>query len=769
MKEQKQFFTVSEAADLLGVTTTTLRNWDKAGKLKPSRDPINSYRLYRAEDITCLLQERRFGTTISENVLQIPLFNEERAKRSDEEKKEKSITLDLRSLRFLTRQMNAAFRDSMGGGLLERFEEITKILYSKLYMEKIEIDDPKQVSKFSIKDFSSFDDIDDIYEKIKEIYQDAISYFPKELLNGHSSLGEDKIAIAKVCRLLWNIKLSEVEADIKGFMYEELVRNTFEKTDHQQFFTPRTVVEFMVGLVSAMTSSTEDTIYICDPACGSGGFLIETFKSINLNQKIIGFEIDKRMAWVAQMNTIMHGGSINTIHYLNDGGSLGYNDKLNELIPESGFDVVITNPPFGSDFSDETALCTYELGRGKASRRRGVLFIERCIKWLKSGSGRLAIVVDDSILNGKTNHDTRDLIFRYCIIEAVISLPEVTFKPYASVKTSILFLRKRSKSKTEAQPSIFMAEVKEVGRKANGDSNFRHDDKGNLVLNNELPIIINAWNSFKKEGENSIRSLSPKVFVCPAERFYSKSNQLIVDRLDVGYHHPSRSIAERTLKRSKYPTPKLAELVVERNISVVPDKADPYDLWRYIGLADISPRTGEYVVSEVFGNQIKSNVKLFKGGDILFSKLRPELRKCILLEALEEDGYASSECFVFRTISTSSNDNHLKDKISYGALIDQFEVDNEYLAILLRSDIVYGQLVYQISGTGRPRVNRSAVLGVRIPLPPLAVQREIVTAHKIAHQSYLESQRRSEDELQRGINFLDSAFSFSSEKLCPSD
>jgi len=744
MKEQKQFFTVSEAADLLGVTTTTLRNWDKAGKLKPSRDPINSYRLYRAEDITCLLQERRFGTTISENVLQIPLFNEERAKRSDEEKKEKSITLDLRSLRFLTRQMNAAFRDSMGGGLLERFEEITKILYSKLYMEKIEIDDPKQVSKFSIKDFSSFDDI---YEKIKEIYQDAISYFPKELLNGHSSLGEDKIAIAKVCRLLWNIKLSEVEADIKGFMYEELVRNTFEKTDHQQFFTPRTVVEFMVGLVSAMTSSTEDTIYICDPACGSGGFLI----------------------WVAQMNTIMHGGSINTIHYLNDGGSLGYNDKLNELIPESGFDVVITNPPFGSDFSDETALCTYELGRGKASRRRGVLFIERCIKWLKSGSGRLAIVVDDSILNGKTNHDTRDLIFRYCIIEAVISLPEVTFKPYASVKTSILFLRKRSKSKTEAQPSIFMAEVKEVGRKANGDSNFRHDDKGNLVLNNELPIIINAWNSFKKEGENSIRSLSPKVFVCPAERFYSKSNQLIVDRLDVGYHHPSRSIAERTLKRSKYPTPKLAELVVERNISVVPDKADPYDLWRYIGLADISSRTGEYVVSEVFGNQIKSNVKLFKGGDILFSKLRPELRKCILLEALEEDGYASSECFVFRTISTSSNDNHLKDKISYGALIDQFEVDNEYLAILLRSDIVYGQLVYQISGTGRPRVNRSAVLGARIPLPPLAVQREIVTAHKIAHQSYLESQRRSEDELQRGINFLDSAFSFSSEKLCPSD
>ena len=766
MEEQKQVFTVSEAADLLGVTTTTLRNWDKAGKLKPSRDPMNSYRLYPVEDIIRLLQERRFGTPSSESVLQIPLFNEERAERVDKEKKEKALTLDLRSLRFLARQMNAAFRDSMGGGLLERFEEITKILYSKLYTEKIEINEPEKASRFDLEDTSSFDSI---YERIKEIYREAISCFPKELLNGHSSLGEDKIAIAKVSRLLWNIKLSEVEADIKGFIYEELVRNTFEKTDHQQFFTPRTVVEFMVGLVSVMTSSSEDIIYICDPACGSGGFLIETLKSANLNQKVIGFEIDKRMAWVAQMNIIMHGGSINTIHHLNDGGSLGYSNKLNEGIPESGFDVVITNPPFGSDFSDEAALCIYELGKGKVSRRRGVLFIERCIKWLKSGSGRLAIVVDDSILNGKTNHDTRDLIFRYCIIEVVISLPEVTFKPYASVKTSILILRKRSKFKTETQPSIFMAEVEEVGRKANGDPNFRHDDKGNLVLNNELPIIIDAWNLFKKEGENSIRNLSPKVFICPAERFYSKSNQIIVDRLDVGYHHPSRSIAEKTLKRSKYPTPKLAELIVERSISVVPDKADPYDLWRYIGLADITPITGEYVVSEVFGNQIKSNVKLFKSGDILFSKLRPELRKCILLKALEEDGYASSECFVFRTISTASNDNYLKEKISCGVLIDQFEVDNEYLAILLRSDIVYGQLVYQISGTGRPRVNRSAVLGVRIPLPPLAMQREIVAAHKIAHQNYLESQRRSKNELQRGIDFLDSAFSFSSEKLCPSD
>jgi len=719
----------------------------------------------RIEDIVRSLQERYFGMSNSKNFQQIPLFDQEIYK-NNKEKKDQPIALDLRSLRFLVRQMNVAFRDSMGGGLLERFEEITKILYAKLYTERNETS--KDFINFKTGDIYSSDYI---YEKVRDIYQESIQFFPKKLLNGHDHLGEDKIAICRVSKLINNIKLSELETDIKGFIYEELVKNTFEKTEHQQFFTPRTVVEFMVDLVAAVTpdSSEEQAIHICDPACGSGGFLIEALKSANLNQKIIGFEIDKRMAWVAQMNILMHGGSINTIHYLNDGGSLGYSDQLNNLVPENGFDIIITNPPFGSDFSDEHSLGSYELGKGKASRRRGVLFIERCIKWLKNGSGRLAIVVEDSVLNGKTNHDTRALIFRYCIVEAVISLPEVTFKPYASVKTSILLLRKCSQSKTESQASIFMAEVEEVGRKPNGDPNFCHDEKGKLVLNNELPTVINAWMSFDKKGEHSIAHLSPKIFICPAERFYNQSHQPIVDRLDVAYHHPSRSIAERTLKRSKYPTPQLAELVVERNISVVPDKADPCDIWRYMGLADITPRTGEYIVSEVFGNQIKSSVKLFKGGDILFSKLRPELRKCILLESLEEDGYVSSECFVFRTIGTAHNGDRLKTKISSGSLVDQFEVDSEYLVILLRSDIVYGQLVYQVSGTGRPRVNRSAVLGVRIPLPPLAVQREIVTAHKIAHQNYLESKRRSESELKRGIECLESAFRFSSEKLCPLD
>lgn len=635
----------------------------------------------------------------------------------------------------------------MGGGLLERFEEITKLLYAKLYAEKFE-----SAAVLLDVDHAS---VESIYETVSRIYQKSMQAFPEDLLRGYGVLGADQVAIAKVSRLLKPVHLSSLEADIKGLVYEELVRNTFEKTDHQQFFTPRTVVEFMVELAFAMTGeiADNDSVYVCDPACGSGGFLIDALRFTNRNSKVIGFEIDQRMAWVAQMNILMHGGELNSIYYLDQGGSLGFSPKLAEIVPDTGFDLIITNPPFGSDFSDASVLHQYKLGQGK-SRRRGILFVERCIQWLKDGSGRLAMIVEDSLLNGTSSHDVRELILRGCVVEAVISLPEVTFKPYASVKTSILFLRRRKPDQPEVQTPIFMAEVEAVGRKANGDPQFCHDDQGTLVLNNQLPAVLEAWLAFQRDGEAAIHPLSPRIFICPQERFDDPLQQPRVDRLDVAYHHPSRAIAEGALRRSKYPMPELAELVVERNCSVVPDQAGPCDLWHYLGLADIAAKTGEYVITEVFGNQVKSPVKCFKGGDILFSKLRPELRKCVLIDD-QEEGCVSSECFVFRPID-------------YGEKSFQFEVNRQYLAIMLRSDMVYGQLVHQISGTGRPRVHRSAVLAVKIPLPPLVTQREIIALHQMAQQNYWDSQRRSQAELQNGIQGLDSAFQLTAEKLCPS-
>ena len=97
----------------------------------------------------------------------------------------------------------------------------------------------------------------------------------------------------------------------------------------------------------------------------------------------------------------------------------------------------------------------------------------------------------------------------------------------------------------------------------------------------------------------------------------------------------------------------------------------------------------------------------------------------------------------------------------------QWQVDSEYLAFLLHSDVVFGQLVYQITGVGRPRVSASAILGLQIPLPPLEIQREIVAAHKMAHQQYIESRKRSEIALREGDEAIDAAYTYASERLCP--
>ena len=773
MNIKPEYLTIKDASELLGVTPTTLRNWDKSKKLIAHRNPVNGYRLYAVEDLTKILRDRSENDqtynldvlsdqTDAQTFLFPDLFYQSESKQ------------DTRTLRLLVRQMSKAFRDSMGGGLLERFEEISKVLYCKLYDERQCRTSDNYTKQFY---FSSDVSLNRIYQRTAVLYEKAINLLPNVFTNSQRKLSNDKKAIVRIVELLHPVSLSDIPADIKGTVYEELIRNTFEKSDNQQFFTPRQVVEFMVRFTNPQLDQT-----LCDPACGSGGFLIEASKHIGrilfsqggeeftanrmtqyLSNHIIGLEIDRRMAWVAQMNLIMHGDGNGNIHHLDGNGSLGFSDNLHHLAKPNELDIILTNPPFGSDLSDKADLSRYQLGKGKSSRRRGILFIEQCMRWLKPG-GRLGIIIEDSVLNGASNEDVRQFVLQYCVVEAVISLPDVTFMPYSSSKTSILFLRKKDNNR-EAQPHIFMATVEQIGRKQNGDPLYveQRSKDGSREFLSELPDVVKAWQTYTTNGVQSITHLSPKIFVCPPERF----TEGIGERLDVQFHHPSRATAESTLNRSIYPTPKLAQLVVVRNRMVVPSTQDPDEIWQYIGLANIVAATGEYSVSNVLGRQLKSGVRPFHPRDILFSKLRPELRKCVLVRDDEDDGYVSSECLVFRTLEDAFDDPLLKDIASKRKSLQQYQVDREYLSFMLRSDIVFGQLVYQITGSGRPRINQSAILGLRIPLPPLSLQREIVAAYKMAWQHHLECRVRSETALREGEEALEAAYNHASGKLCP--
>ncbi len=633
---------------------------------------------------------------------------------------------DRRSLRQLIHQMNRAFRDSEGGGIVERFEAVSKLLFTKIMDEReLESHWDGRPSKSSPEfRWCPGDTEGTVYQRVLSIWRRTTAGHEGIADGERGSFPKDVRAVARVATLLGNIDLRSVGSDVKGDVYEDILRNTFEKNENQQFFTPRQIVDLIVDLCCP---SLDDDI--CDPACGSGGFLVATLSRLlrgdaatsRRTQSIRGADVDERMAWVARMNMLMHGGEPSAICHLPSAGSLGPQASTTCLPPQS-FDLILTNPPFGSDLTDREVLAGYETGRGRLSRRRSILFVECCLRLLRPG-GRLAIVLDDSVLNLPTNDDVRRLIRKRAVIEAVISLPEVAFMPYSTAKCSILIARSRL-SQAETTGPVFMAEVDEVGIRPNGDPLYadEYGEGGQPRLKTDLPAVLQSYRSFRDCGSLGSQPASPVVFAADIEAHLSEPDGT---RLDVNFYHPARSAAQAQLGHSRYPLARLGELVQIDNSGVNPASEFGDLAVRWIGLGDIESVTGRYEVRQMPGDRIKSSAHGFKSGDILFSRLRPKLRKTVFIPAGDEGGICSSELLVLRLAPQRAT-----------AILPEF------LAYLLRSDLAYGQLVYQVTGIGRPRVSVDAVKHVMLPLPPICDQTELLGRLHRAHAeaAYLRAQ-----------------------------
>lgn len=673
--KKSSLVSLSAASKILNVSPKTMRNWDKQGKLKATRNPINNYRLYDLEELQSLAEESH----VSEPA---PLYP--------------SLFDEGLSLKLAIKSMSKAFRDSEGGSLIDRFEEISKLLFCKLYDEEFNSNKAFSSIERKLKD-------DFIYHELTTLFASAIKEHPNVFVNGRAQLSNDKKAICQVALILKNFKLKDIDNDIKGKIYEELIKNTLDKNENQQFFTPRHIANFIIELVAPKPNEK-----VCDPACGSGGFLISTLEyikrinSVNPSDfsksNLLGAEVDSRMVWIAQMNIILHGGHYESIKYIRGGGSLSQTKEALQNLPNKSVDIVITNPPFGSDYDLVSDLNHFELGKGRKSRRRGVLFIEKCLQILKPG-GKLAIILEESILNNSTNEDVRKYLTLNSEIEAIISLPDTAFMPYATVKTSIVIASKRENN-NRPNGNILMCNLESIGYAPNGDPIYseERDEAGKLKLQTDLPEALEVFREFSRAG--IIKHQSEKYFIS------NISSNETSERLDTLFHHPSKQIAQDLLKKTKYPLSRIGELVTIINKMVVPQHEMPDEVVRYLGLANITSFDGTYYISEVLGEKIKSAVKMFEPNSIIYSKMRPELRKVVYIPQSEEAGFASSECFVFKAKS---------------------RILPDYLALVLRSDLVFGQIIFQVTGLGRPRIGKEELLGVKIPVPPLEKQREIIS------------------------------------------
>ena len=271
--------------------------------------------------------------------------------------------------------------------------------------------------------------------------------------------------------------------DVVGSVYETFLTGTL-RGDLGQYLTPRQLVEFMVEIADIQIGEK-----ILDLSCGSGGFLIRAFtnvrkkiRSLNISKdekdsliddlvknNLWGIEINPRLSTLCRINMILHGDGYEHIY---TGDSIRDdifentdNRRIDlariEQIDNLKFDVILINPPFNIPYEDSTSLNKYTLGRGKAAQGSDYLILERAIRLLKPNTGKLLVILPHGVASGFSETEVRDFVKSQTHINACISLPVGSFKPFggSNARTCVLYLMKTSKQGKRR----FLAQAENVG------------------------------------------------------------------------------------------------------------------------------------------------------------------------------------------------------------------------------------------------------------------------------------------------------------------
>lgn len=258
----------------------------------------------------------------------------------------------------------------------------------------------------------------------------------------------DAAACEKIKNELTPIKLFGSDFDFFGLIYETYASRSIKK-DFGEFYTPRHIVQFMVRLL-LRNESTPRNLSICDPACGTGGFLVESFVFLQETYRqggslsaaverrlkeatFVGLDTNEEYAIpYARTNMVMAG----------DGGAYirPTEDSLSESL-DNQFDYVIANVPYGL-YSGQTDISLFAYTN---SRRYELLFLEKIVRMLKPG-GSAAVIVPDGLVQNTSGSVFRQRFLMDARVDAVVSLPSFSFLPYTGEKTYILFFEKKKEA-----------------------------------------------------------------------------------------------------------------------------------------------------------------------------------------------------------------------------------------------------------------------------------------------------------------------------------
>lgn len=334
-----------------------------------------------------------------------------------------------------------------------------------------------------------------VFPFIKELHGDKESAYAKYMGDAIFKI-PTPLLLDKIVTAMDDIydQMAQIKkGDTRGDVYEYLLSKLSTAGVNGQFRTPRHIIKMMVELMDPEPNDT-----ICDPACGTSGFLVTASEYLKekkkeqvlfdrknkdhyMNHMFHGYDMDRTMLRIGAMNMMTHGV---------ENPYIEYRDSLSDQNPDKEvYSLILANPPFKGSLDYDTV--SPDLLKVCKTKKTELLFLALFMRMLKTG-GRCACIVPDGVLFGssKAHKAIRKAIVEENILKAVISMPSGVFKPYAGVSTAILIFTKTGHGGTD---KVWFYDMKADG--------FSLDDKRTPVNENDIPDIIERYHHLDQEKD----------------------------------------------------------------------------------------------------------------------------------------------------------------------------------------------------------------------------------------------------------------------------
>lgn len=634
-------------------------------------------------DIEYLYRDTKSGEIKAEFVFQIPKNGENfsdigRISKKNLQPAKNLKTVFHRLLQMLYANTNISRKEKLGA-------EMIRLIFCKIVDEKY---DQEALPKFRV---GFEENPKEVAKRIKELFDQVKEEFGRDgVFEKSEEIKLDPKSVAYVVGQLEKYSLMKTEKDVVGDAFEVFAESKLVG-EKGEFFTPREIVKMAVKIVDPQPWQT-----IVDPACGSGGFLIYALEHVwgvmSTQVKYRGmsasqfleekrkvaeecfYGIDKESDLVkiakAYMAIIGDGKSRivsdNTLHMPED-----YNQRAKDLFVENEeknllkkFDLVLTNPPFGSKIKVIKEDSKYfDLGHVWKKEANGfvktnkekptepqVLFVERCLDMLKDG-GKLALVLPETYFHAPKVRYVLDYLLKGNNVLAVIDLPHNTFRPYCNAKTLLIVVEKGRPQQEE----ITMAVCEQMGHDHNGQTMYRFDETKNQFTD----TVWNDTEQIIRELDNPSEQKNDYVFKVNTKNI--KGN-VYVPRY---YWKKRLSDVEKEAKKEGYDLVTVKQLISEGIISTFPGHGSPKSHFKgrgdvpYVRVADIVNwaiyKNPTAFIPRFEYERVKANGFDLKKEDVLFVRRGSyRIGSVALLSEFDTDVLLTKEIQTFRVIQENN-------------------------------------------------------------------------------------------------------------------